>query len=85
MQKILTFFQQKTTVDLAYSRNFNETLTNDVVNFEQPGHGLLHANNDDAGCTKLVGFFLRGSFNLNVKLTLVIHVASFFENLYSSM
>ena len=40
MQKLLTFFQQK------YWRksdinvwNFNETLTNDVVSFEQPGPG----------------------------------------------
>ena len=37
MQKLLTFFQQKI---LAYLRNnfwkFNESLTNDVVSFEQP-------------------------------------------------
>ena len=41
LQKLLTFFQQK------YWRiwdiniwNFNETLTNDVVSFEQPGPEL---------------------------------------------
>ena len=40
LQKLLTFFQQK------YWRiwdinvwNFNDTLTNDVVSFEQPGPG----------------------------------------------
>ena len=41
MQKILTFFQQKITVDLIYLRfKFNETLTNDVVNFEQLAPGV---------------------------------------------
>ena len=36
MQKILTFFQQKITVYKLYLLlNFNETLTDDVVNFEQ--------------------------------------------------
>ena len=38
MQKLLTFIQQK---NLAFSdisvRNFKETLTNDVISFEQPG------------------------------------------------
>ena len=37
MRKILTFFQQKIKVVCnTYILNFNETLTNDVVNFEQP-------------------------------------------------
>ena len=38
LQKLLTFFQQKFWhfSDINVS-NFNETLTNDVVNFEQPG------------------------------------------------
>ena len=38
LQKLLTFFQQKMLAykDI-YVRNFNETLTNDVVSFEQPG------------------------------------------------
>ena len=41
MQKILTFFQQKISAYLSYLRlNFNEKLTNDVVNFEQPGPDL---------------------------------------------
>ena len=41
MQKLLTFFQQKIS---AYTRitwsNFNESLTNDIVSFEQLGHGM---------------------------------------------
>ena len=37
MQKILTFFlQKKHCVCNINVLNFNETLTNDVVNFEQP-------------------------------------------------
>ena len=34
LQKLFTFFQQKI---LAFIRNFNGTLTNDIVSFEQPG------------------------------------------------
>ena len=38
MQKLLTFFQQKYwCISDINIRNFNETLTNDVVSFEQPG------------------------------------------------
>ena len=41
MQKLLSFFQQKywTTSDMNVW-NFNETLTNDVVSFEQLGPGI---------------------------------------------
>ena len=47
LQKLLTFFQQKI---LAYILdinvwNFNETLTNDVVSFEQPGPELKAKKN----------------------------------------
>ena len=38
LQKLLTFFQQKI---LAHLRKFNETLTNDVVSFEQPGPAIF--------------------------------------------
>ena len=38
LQKLLTFFQQKILMYLRYYIwNFNETLTNNVVSFEQPG------------------------------------------------
>ena len=38
VQKLLTFFQPKILAYLRYKRlKFNETLTNDVVNFEEPG------------------------------------------------
>ena len=42
VQKILTFFQQKIAYycDI-YFQNFNESLTNDVVNFEQPALDLF--------------------------------------------
>ena len=36
LQKLLTFFQQKISVYLRITRlNFNESLTNDIVSFEQ--------------------------------------------------
>ena len=38
MQKLLTFFQQKFLAYLRITRgNFNESLTNDIVSFEQLG------------------------------------------------
>ena len=38
MQKLLTFFQQKYwQIQYINVWKFNETLTNDVVSFEQPG------------------------------------------------
>ena len=41
VQKLLTFFQQKYWHILDISVwNFNETLTNDIIRFEQPGPGL---------------------------------------------
>ena len=41
MQKLLTFFQQKYRLIWDINVwNFNDTLTNDVVNFEQPGPGV---------------------------------------------
>ena len=41
LQKHLIFFQQKILTNLRYQHlNFNETLTNDVVSFEQPGLGV---------------------------------------------
>ena len=38
MQKLLTFFQQK-IICVSLIVNFNESLTNDVVSFEQLGPG----------------------------------------------
>ena len=42
LQKLLTFFRQKNwhISDISIW-NFNETLTNDVFSFEQPGHDFL--------------------------------------------
>ena len=41
MQKLLTFFQQKYwQISDMNIWNFNETLTNDVVSFEQPRPGV---------------------------------------------
>ena len=38
MLKLLTFFQQKMLAYLSYKRlKFNETLSNDVDSFEEPG------------------------------------------------
>ena len=37
LQKLLTFFQQKISAYLSLHLNFNKSLTNDVVSFEQLG------------------------------------------------
>ena len=38
MQKLLTFFQQKYWLYAIFNdQSFNDTLTNDIVNFEQVG------------------------------------------------
>ena len=38
VQKLFTLFQQKILAYFKYQRlNFNVTLTNDIVSFEQPG------------------------------------------------
>ena len=40
MQKLLTFFSAKNQhICVSLDVNFNESLTNDVVSFEQLGHG----------------------------------------------
>ena len=39
LQKLLTFFQQKISAYLRINVNFNESLTNDIVSFEQLGPG----------------------------------------------
>ena len=55
MQKILTFFfQEKIT---AYLQYFNETLTNDVVNFEQPAPDFYGCKMTFFRC-KMMIFFL---------------------------
>ena len=42
LQKLLTFFQQKYWyISDTNFRTFNETLTNDIVSFEQPGPDKL--------------------------------------------
>ena len=42
LQKLLTFFQQKFYhICVSFELNFNESLTNDVVSFEQLGPELL--------------------------------------------
>ena len=42
MHKLLTFFSTKLLAYMTYFNvlNFNETLTNDIVSFEQPGPGI---------------------------------------------
>ena len=42
MQKLLTFFSKKFQhICVSLDLNFNESLTNDIVSFEQLGPGLL--------------------------------------------
>ena len=43
LQKLLTFFQQKISAYcVSLDVNFNESLTNDVVSFEQLGPGSIN-------------------------------------------
>ena len=57
LQKLLTFFQQKIS---AYLRslhvNFNESLTNDIVSFEQlgPDQGLKSQSRIYSSCVKML-------------------------------
>ena len=45
LQKLLTFFSKKFQyICISLDVNFNESLTNDVVSFEQLGPGLLMVN-----------------------------------------
>ena len=38
MQKLLTFFQQNISLYVIFNdQNFNDTLTNDIISFEQLG------------------------------------------------
>ena len=40
MQKLLTFFSKNISVYAIFDdQNFNDTLINDIVSFEQPGPG----------------------------------------------
>ena len=43
MQKLLTFFFSRNINVYAIfnDQNFNDTLTNDILSFEQPGPGVL--------------------------------------------
>ena len=47
LQKLLTFFQQKTLAYFRYLKRlkFNESSTNDVVCLEQPAPGILSPSN----------------------------------------
>ena len=47
MQKLLTFSFRKKKISvyaMFNDQSFNDTLTNDIVSFEQFGPGLLHLN-----------------------------------------
>ena len=58
-QKIITFFQQKKKLCICnvYLLNFNETLTNDVVNCKQPAPVIVNLHDDDRKAF-LPGFLL---------------------------
>ena len=47
MQKLLTFFFSKNISMYAIFKDqrFNDTLTNDIVSFEQPGTGVYESKN----------------------------------------
>ena len=50
LQKLLTFFQQKYWhISDTNIRNFNETLTNDVVSFDQLGPGVFSELRQNSG------------------------------------
>ena len=43
LQKLLTIFSKKISICVSLSVNFNESLTNDVVSFEQLGPAHLRS------------------------------------------
>ena len=44
MQKLLTFFSKNINIYVIFNdQSFNDTLTNDIVSFEQLGPGILIA------------------------------------------
>ena len=57
LQKLLTFFQQKISTYTRITLNFNESLTNDIVSFEQLGPEFL----------KMKYWFIRICFKPNKK------------------
>ena len=75
MQKLLTFFSAKM---LGYIRSFNDTLTNDIVSFEQLGPGRVANNADppfrasDPEVIKL--FFFSCSIQLSLKFSRLINM-----------
>ena len=45
MQKLLTFFSKISSIYAIFNdQRFNDTLTNDIVSFEQWGLGCFHSN-----------------------------------------
>ena len=50
MQKLLTFFSKKFQhISVSLDLNFNESLTNDIVSFEQLGPDLQNFDKDEKG------------------------------------
>ena len=55
LQKLLTFFQQKFQyICASLDVNFNETLTNDIVGFEQLGPDVFHISAQNIDCGYLL-------------------------------
>ena len=63
LQKLLTFFQQKYChISDINVWNFNETLTNDAVSFEQPGPvELFEVRNKQNGQNNLMSIICTGA------------------------
>ena len=61
LQKLLTFFSKKfQNICISLHVNFNESLTNDIVSFEQLGPGSLLANYlDYIDMMYIMKYFLR--------------------------
>ena len=70
LQKLLTFFQQKYwQISDINILNFNDTLTNDIVSFEQPGPDYLEGTpspKKQTGSNKCVSIGKTGSKNMAV-------------------
>ena len=87
MQKLLTLFSKK-NFGVFHVRNFNETLTNDVVSFEQPDPGKrksLHEQSEQVTETSIYLFSIfnhKKQKNPRPQLNILILAATIFCLLY---
>ena len=78
MQKLLTFFGKNISIYTIFNESFNDTLTNDIVSFEQLGPGL-----QIAGCMKNSADFVQTALYTK-SLILVYSCSGMSTQIYSA-